>query len=201
MSLKLQLTESKFKNMLTEMVKEVLLEFNNFNHLPDNIEELPDVIRLYHSTNEEGIEGILESGIIDANKGTQRGETSGMNWFSIKPIENFGNYMFSIDVPKEYFINYEMKPHFYIQNNVHCSTYDSINIHDFNFQILKFNHVDLESLQNLMRKCNNDDDVFYQKLRYLLSNDEDSYISTVIYLYILEKLKGKQYLYDAGYLE
>lgn len=199
--MKLKLTESKFRNMLTEMVKDVLNEANDFNYLPDNIEELPDVIRLYHSTNEEGIEGILESGIIDATQGTQRGETSGKNWFSIEPIENFGNYMFSIDVPKEYFINYNMKPRFYIQNNVHCATYDSINIHKFNFQILKFNRLDLEFLQNLMRECNNDDSEFYPKLRYFLTNDEDSYIPTVIYLYILEKLKGKQYLYDVGYLE
>lgn len=69
---KIYLTERDIHRMIKESVKTIM----------ENITTVSDVIRLYHSTNLEGIEGILESGIIDACQGHRSGETSGI----IKPL-------------------------------------------------------------------------------------------------------------------
>lgn len=70
---KIYLTERDIHRMIKE----------SLNKIMEDTTIVSDVIRLYHSTNLEGIEGILESGIIDARQGHRRGETYGMNMIII----------------------------------------------------------------------------------------------------------------------
>lgn len=180
---KIYLTERDIHRMIKESVKTIM----------ENITTVSDVIRLYHSTNLEGIEGILESGIIDACQGKRRGETYGMNWFSIRAQNNFGMCMFSIDVPQAYFTQRGLQPHFEWMNHSEVSTYDSIDIKKFNFQIHKFGGLDWNDLKKIMEKCNNDENELYHFFCKYMGIE---YISNELYFYLIEKLKGKDYLYD-----
>lgn len=180
---KIYLTERDIHRMIKESVKTIM----------ENITTVPDVIRLYHSTNLEGIEGILESGIIDACQGHRRGETSGMNWFSTRAQNNFGRCMFSIDVPQAYFTQRGLQPHFEWMNHSEVSSYDSIDIKKFNFQIHKFGGLDWNDLKNFMEKCNNDENELYHFFCNYMNVEG---ISNELYFYLIEQLKGKDYLYD-----
>ena len=180
---KIYLTERDIHRMIKESVKTIM----------ENITTVSDVIRLYHSTNLEGIEGILESGIIDARQGHRRGETYGMNWFSTEAQDNFGRCMFSIDVPQAYFTQRGLQPHFEWMNHSEVSSYDSIDINKFNFQIHKFGGLDWKDLKNFMEKCNNDENELYHFFCNYMNVEG---ISNELYFYLIEKLKGKEYLYD-----
>jgi hypothetical protein len=170
-----------------QMIKESL------NKIMENTTTVSDVIRLYHSTNLEGIEGILESGIIDARQGHRRGETYGMNWFSTEAQDNFGRCMFSIDVPQAHFTQRGLQPHFEWMNRSEVSTYDSIDIKKFNFQIHKFGGLDWDDLKYFMEKHNNDE---YELYHYLCNYMNVEHISNKLFFYLIEQLKGKEYLYD-----
>ena len=193
--MKLVLTENDFKGLLTEIVKEVYNEFRlkSFNDIKS---ELPDVIRLYHSTHLESLDNILETGVIDARQGRSTGETKNTNWFSTEFLENYGCCVFSIDVPKKYFIERGVIPRFEFMNYTHVISYDPIDISQFNFQVIQFTpNVNWEYIENLLNKYNNDE----SEVLYHINSIFDYYgyycSNTLIY-YIIEKLKGEQYLYD-----
>ena len=63
-----------------------------------------NVVTLWHGTDIPGILGILKSGVICAENGTQHGETTGMNWFSNEKTFNFSRgVVFSIRIPSDVF--------------------------------------------------------------------------------------------------
>lgn len=193
--MRLVLNENDFKGLLTEIVKEVYNEFRlkSFNDIKS---ELPDVIRLYHSTDLESLSNILETGVIDARQGRSTGETNNVNWFSTEFLENYGCSVFSIDVPKKYFIERGMTPRFEFMNYTHVTSYDPIDISQFNFQVIQFTpNVNWENLQELLKKYNNDECEVLSLIGRIFDR-YGYYCSIPLTYYIVEKLKGKQYLYD-----
>lgn len=130
-------------------------------YFPDNFENMPDPIKLYHGTDIEALNSILEDGVICAKRGRRTGETSGVNWFFAKNRNNFSRgSMFSIEVPKSMFENGQFK----FMNEIAVISRDSeIPIDGLNFRIETIGGADEEVFMNIykiMKEKKPDGDLF-----------------------------------------
>lgn len=130
-------------------------------YFPDNFESMPDPIKLYHGTDIEALNNILEDGVICAKRGRRTGETSGVNWFFAKNRNNFSRgSMFSIEVPKSMFENGQFK----FMNEIAVISRDSeIPIDGLNFRIETIGGADEEVFMNIykmMKEKKPDGDLF-----------------------------------------
>lgn len=163
---------------------------------------LPDIITLYHGTNFDALNNILEDGVISAKRGWKTSETSGVNWFSTDPNHRWGECLFSIDVPKEYF-DYHNKPHFTLMNNVHIRTLDDIDINQFNLSVVNIGGFNLESLRRLLANSKDDIYIFQQNLMVAFESRTNAFdfIDTPLMLQILKQLKGEDFIKQEGLTE
>lgn len=101
----------------------------------DEVVSLNDVVTLWHGTDIPGILGILKSNSICAKDGVQHGETYGINWFSLKKVDNFcKGVVFSIDVPST-----DFKSKFKMMNPTEAVAKDDrIDISQYSLKIEKF---------------------------------------------------------------
>ena len=130
-------------------------------YFPDNFESMSDPIKLYHGTDIEALNSILEDGVICAYNGRSTGETVGVNWFSLKNNNNFGHgSAFSIEVPKKLFENHTFK----FMNDGEVTSYNSeIPIEGLNFRIERIGGADMEVFMNIykmMKEKKPDGDLF-----------------------------------------
>lgn len=156
------------------------------------------IVRLYQSTTAEGLDGILNDGVIDAQKGVRRGETSGMNWFSIKPIDNFGSSSYSIDVPQSEFKTLGL--HF--MNNSHIATDKPIPIEGLNLQITKLGGLSLSTIKNVFHKSDNDIFKVAETLDKLISDNDYVYLTLndKCMQQLVKQIIGDKPLRDAGFI-
>jgi hypothetical protein len=124
------------------------------SYYPDTYSSMPDIITLYHGTDGYAMNDILETGQINASMGRRHGETSGVNWFSTKPTDNFNQgILFSIDVPKEDFENGTFR----FMNNAEVTSNDrSIDISKYNLKLVKVGGMQGNYFQRLYEKYNGD---------------------------------------------
>lgn len=122
-------------------------------HYPDNFENLPEIITLYHGTDYEGMENILIDGVIDARRGRSTGETKGMNWFFTSYKDNYSRgFIYSIDISKEE-IN-KTSNGFNYMNDSEIASYEPIPINNRNFTIHEAFGYTIEDIKNVMwKKC------------------------------------------------
>lgn len=179
-------------------------------HYPDNFENLPDTITLYHGTDYEGMENILIDGVIDAKRGRSTGETKGMNWFFTSYKDNYSRgFVYSIDISKEE-IN-KTSNGFNYMNDGEIANYEPIPISNRNFTIHEAFGYGIENLKNVMwRKClqqtNNDIyEAIYlwiDKFNKLLGTQEyDITINNDIIQQILKQFIGEDELRNQGIIE
>lgn len=168
---------------------------------PSFFDELPDRIRLYHGTDIMAINDIVESGVISALKGRRHGETYGVNWFSIKYGDNYGRGSnFSIEVPKEDFINGKFK---FMNNNDVTSNDDEIPIRDYDFRIEKIGGFKEETFRRIFERLNGD---IYDFVNYLNKHNHEfeEYQLSVDYpvvMYLIKQLFGEEPLRKEGIIE
>ena len=155
-------------------------------------------VRLYQSTTAEGLDGILNDGVIDAQKGVRRGETSGINWFSIKPIDNFGGSSYSIDVPQSEFKTLGL--HF--MNNSHIATDKPISIEGLNLQITKLGGLSLNTIKNVFHKSDNDIFKVAETLDKLISDNDYVYLTLddKCMQQLVKQIIGDKPLRDEGFI-
>ena len=165
-------------------------------------EEIPNIVKLYHGTNFDAINDILDSGIISAKRSWKSSETKGVNWFSVDPNHKWGECLFSVEVPKEYF-EYSSQPYFTLMNNIHVRTLDDIDIKQFNLSIVNIGGFDLESLGRLLINSKNDIYVFQQNLMETFGDRTNAFdfIDTPLMLQILKQLKGEDFIKQEGLIE
>lgn len=180
-------------------------------YAPDNFQELPDTITLYHGTDYDGLTNIIESGVIDAKSGKRSGETKGMNWFFTEYRDNYSRgFMFSIDIDKNE-VN-KTNNGFKYMNNSTIANYESISIVDHNFKILEAFDLTIDSLNNLWNKCsqqtNNDVYETYCLFVEKLSNfnfvqSQDLYITLddSITIQLLKQFMGNNVPKELGLIE
>lgn len=126
---------------------------NEYFHIVEDDYNGGNIIKLYQGTTLDGVDGILETQEINASNGNVNGETSGMNWFSTKPLNNFGDgTLYSIQVDESKFKDLGLK----YMNNSEVASYNSIPINGLNFNIIKLKGLSIDSIANLFRKNNND---------------------------------------------
>ena len=175
----------------------------NENYRYETKDELPDVVTLYHGTNFDGLNGILEDGMFSARNSSKRSETQGVNWFSTDPKNSYGSGCdVSIQVPKEYF-EYQSKPHFTLMNRVHCRTLDDVDINKFHLNIVNLGGFDMESLKRLLINSRNDIYIFQQYLMETFGDTTNAFdfIDTPLMLQIIKQLKGEEFLKQEGLVE
>lgn len=165
---------------------------------PDTYDAMPDVIRLYHGTDAESLDNILECGEINASMGRQHGETSGMNWFSTESGDNFSRgVVFSIDVPKSDFDNGT----FHFMNNKEVvSEGRSIDISKYNLQIVKIGGLGGNYFKKVYEKCGRD---LFEMLNYLCEHNsvfqENSlFVESPIFKQIVKQFIGNGALAEIG---
>ena len=165
-------------------------------------DEIPNIVKLYHGTNFDAINDILDSGIISAKRSWKSSETKGVNWFSVDPNHKWGECLFSVEVPKEYF-EYSSQPYFTLMNNIHVRTLDDIDIKQFNLSIVNIGGFDLESLGRLLINSKNDIYVFQQNLMETFGDRTNAFdfIDTPLMLQILKQLKGEDFMKQEGLIE
>ena len=165
-------------------------------------DEIPNIVKLYHGTNFDAINDILDSGIISAKRSWKSSETKGVNWFSVDPNHKWGECLFSVEVPKEYF-EYSSQPYFTLMNNIHVRTLDDIDIKQFNLSIVNIGGFDLESLGRLLINSKNDIYVFQQNLMETFGDRTNAFdfIDTPLMLQILKQLKGEDFIKQEGLIE
>lgn len=130
-------------------------------YFPDNYNNMSDPIKLYHGTDIEALNNILEDGVICAKRGRCTGETKGVNWFFVKNKNNFSRgSMFSIEVPKSMFENGQ----FLFMNDIAVTSRDNeIPIEGLNFRIETIGGADEEVFMNIykiMKEKKPDGDLF-----------------------------------------
>ena len=92
-------------------------------------------IKLYHGTDIPSFVNILKTNEICAKKGKQKGETNGINWFSLKYTENFcRGIVFSIEIPKKDFDILFNE----VNSTEATAKTSSIDISNYNIKIEKF---------------------------------------------------------------
>ena len=179
-------------------------------HYPDNFENLPDTITLYHGTDYEGMENILIDGVIDARRGRSTGETKGMNWFFTSYKDNYSRgFVYSIDISKEE-IN-KTSNGFNYMNDSKIASYEPIPISNRNFTIHEAFGYGIENLKNVMwRKClqqtNNDiyEAIYLWIDKFSKLSDAQEYDITVnndIIQQILKQFIGEDELRNQGIIE
>lgn len=179
-------------------------------HYPNNFENLPDTITLYHGTDYEGMENILIDGVIDARRGRSTGETKGMNWFFTLYKDNYSRgFVYSIDISKEE-IN-KTSNGFNYMNDSEIANYEPIPISNRNFTIHEAFGYGIENLKNIMwRKClqqtNNDvyEAIYLWIDKFSKLSDAQEYDITVnndIIQQILKQFIGEDELRNQGIIE
>lgn len=179
-------------------------------YYPDNFENLPEIITLYHGTDYDGVENILIDGVIDARRGRSTGETRGMNWFFTSYKDNYSRgFVYSIDINKEE-INKTSNGFNYMNNN-EIASYEPISIDNRNFTIHEAFGYEIENLKNVMwRKClqqtNND---IYEAIYLWIdkfsklpdAQEYDISVNNVIIQQILKQFIGEDELRNQGIIE
>lgn len=185
---------------LKERLNEVMVGIDDVSH--------NDIVTLWHGTDIPGIVGILKSGTICARDGVQHGETYGMNWFSLKKVNNFNKgIVFSIEVPSS-----EFKTKFKMMNSDEAITRDDrfdISQYDLKIEMFcTFGREQLNRYYNLIVEKGEHypietirDEVFYKWCEE--SGNEDVYMSTSDYDLglILSNILGEDKVRAEGFLE
>lgn len=155
---------------------------------PSNYDNLPNVIKLYHGTNIDAMNDIIEDGVISAQNGRQHGETSGINWFSTELTGNFGNgTYFSIEVPKSDFDKCIFN---FMNSGEVTSSISEIPIDKYNMHIEKLNGVPLRKFIEVYKQCDGD---IWEMQDITINWDEEGtlQLTTPSYRYIIEQEFGK----------
>lgn len=195
----------RFKENSLIAIKEKLNEIMAGN---DAVVSPNDIVTLWHGTDIPGIVGILKSGTICARDGVQHGETYGMNWFSLKKVDNFNKgIVFSIEVPSS-----DFKTKFKMMNSSEVITRDDrLDISQYNLKIEMFCIFGREQLNRyydlIVEKGEHypietiRDEVFYKWCEK--SGNEDVYMSTSDYDLglILSNILGEDKVRAEGFLE
>ena len=176
------------------------------SYFPDNYNEMPDPIKLYHGTNIEALNDILDDGVISAYRGRQTGETRGVNWFSVEDNNHFGRgSKFSIEVPKAMFENGK----FHFMNSVHVTSWDSeIPIDGLNFRIERIGGADMEvfmNIYNLMKEKNPNGDLFdWVQMVNKINREFNEYLYPIdapVYIQLIKQLFGENVIKEYGLTE
>lgn len=170
-------------------INNILCEF----WFPSNYNGMSDTITLYHDTDDIALDDIIDSGVMDASSGHQHGETHGMNWFSVKYTGNFGKTTFSIDIPKLLFD----KHIFNFMNNNDVVTYDSINVYDYNFKIIKLEGITEEQLHNVYEMKKGD---IWEVIAFFRKYKEMD-LTSISFCKFLEQEFGTELLKNEGIIE
>ena len=185
---------------IKERLNEVMVGIDDASH--------NDIVTLWHGTDIPGIVGILKSGTICARDGVQHGETYGMNWFSLKKVNNFNKgIVFSIEVPSS-----EFKTKFKMMNSSEAITRDDrfdISQYDLKIEMFcTFGREQLNRYYNIIVEKGEHypietirDEVFYKWCEE--SGNEDVYMSTSDYDLglILSNILGEDKVRAEGFLE
>lgn len=167
-----------------------------------------DVVTLWHGTDIPGILGILKSGSICAKDGVQHGETYGLNWFSLRKVDNFcKGIVFSIDVP-----SVEFKSKFKMMNSAEAVARDDrLDVSQYSLKIERFCDFGREQLNRyytlLIEKGEHfpietiRDNIFYEWCER--SENEDVYMRTSDYDFglIMANMLGEDKVRAEGFLE
>lgn len=162
-------------------------------YFPDNFENMPDPIKLYHGTKLDLMDDIVETGVISAKRGGQHGETFGINWFTINPKVSFGTgTAFSIEVPKSEFEN----GNFLFENGHEVTSRASeLPIEKYNMKIEKIDGIESDYFIRVFKMCGND---IWEFENYLCDKGPESHtydirfqLSIPSVRYILEQEFGK----------
>lgn len=195
----------RFKENSLIAIKEKLNEIMAGN---DVVVSPNDIVTLWHGTDIPGIVGILKSNTICARDGVQHGETYGMNWFSLKKVDNFNKgIVFSIEVPSS-----DFKTKFKMMNSSEAIARDDrLDISQYNLKIEMFCTFGREQLNRyydlIVEKGEHypietiRDEVFYKWCEK--SGNEDVYMSTSDYDLglILSNILGEDKVRAEGFLE
>ena len=124
------------------------------NYKPNNFDELPDPIKLYHGTRMDFMNDIVETGVISAVRGGQHGETYGINWFTLREAPSFGTgTCFSIEVPKSEFES----GLFQFENDAEVTAKErEIPIEKYNMRIEELDGFPASYFIKMLKKCGND---------------------------------------------
>lgn len=155
---------------------------------PSNYDGLPDIIKLYHGTDINAMNDIIEDGVISARNGRQHGETNGINWFSTKLTGNFGTgTYFSIEVPKSDFEDYIFN---FMNSGEVTSSISEIPIDKYNMRIEKLNGVPLRKFIEVYKQCDGD---IWEMQDITINWDKEGTFQLTIpsYRYIIEQEFGK----------
>lgn len=171
-------------------------------YYPDNFDNLPDKITLYHGTDYYGLMDILLDGTIDARNGKQTGETKGMNWFFTSYKDNYSRgFLFSIDIDKNE-LNKSTDGLRFMNNN-EIAGYEPIDINSHNFKIIDAFDIHVEDLiQNLWPKCMKQTNDIYDAIllfvdkisKFSSAQEYDISIDNEIILQILKQIVGENVL-------
>lgn len=123
-------------------------------YFPDNFENMPDPIKLYHGTRMDFMDRIVETGVISASLGGQHGETYGVNWFTINSEPSFGTgTCFSIEVPKAEFES----GLFSFENNSEVTAKQrELPIEKYNMRIEELDGFPTSYFVKMFKKCGSD---------------------------------------------
>ena len=185
--------------IIKKTVNEHKMHINEWK--PSFYDELPETIRLYHGTDAMALNDIIEDGVISAMRSGKRSETYGVNWFSTKLTNNFGQgTVFSIEVPKSDFEEYKFK---FMNNTEVVSETNEIPVQDYNLRIEKIGGWDEEKFRNLFERCNGDIFLWVEKLNNI-NREFNEYMFTVDYpvvMYLIKQLFGEEVLRKEGIIE
>lgn len=170
---------------------------------PSFYDEIKNSIKLYHGTDIYALEDILYDGEINALVGKRHGETKGVNWFSIKPSENFSRgVLFSIEVPKHYFDEHYFE---FVNDSEVISKYGyNIPINQFNFRIEKIGCYTEETFKHIFNNIAKQDIFEFLKIIEKTNNELrkiDCYIENPIIMTIIKQFIGEEWLRKEGFLE
>ena len=180
-------------------------------YFPDNFENLPEKITLYHGTDFYSLEGILLDGVIDARNGRSTGETKGMNWFFTTYRDNYSRgFMYSIDIDKDEIG--KTNDGFRYMNDGAIANYEPIPINNRNFTIHEAFRCRIEDLNEIWERClqqtNNDISeaihLWIDQIKVICRSEEyemEVDINSEIITQILKQFIGENELRNRGMIE
>lgn len=161
----------------------------------DWFKALPDKFRIYHGSRDEWMmEEIVTSMTLDASAGGQHGETSGVNWFSLKNAGYDIGGVISIEVSKEDFANRKFK----FMNRGDITSYEpKLDLRPYSMRVEKFLGIprkrfldafvkagkDIWDFQDIIIQWNNDE--------YPTGSGVDFQLVNPVVRYIIEEAFGK----------
>lgn len=171
---------------------------------PDNFAHLPDKIKLFHGTDIFALNDIIDEGVISARRGHQHGETTGVNWFSLKLTKHFGRgTYFSIEVPKSDFDNGRFR---FMNDGEVISETSELPIAQYNLRIERIGGADMDVIHNAYDIVKSDGGDLFDLVIFLNKTNREfkemlPSIDYPVVSYLFMQEFGKNALIELGVME